>query len=155
VTSRADDESLREAYKLAVEMADRVSARRGSANTFFISLQSALVAVLALVTKDDKPPTVVVVALCCAGMAVAVAWFLQLRSYRDLKRAKFEVINDLEQQLQVPVFLPEWKALKKDKMRWWWRPRYAELSLVEQIIPAVFLVANVVLLAVLIQPTAP
>lgn len=142
------DVSLWEAYKLAVEMADRVSARRGVANTFFISLQSALVAVVAAVTKDNPPPSAVLIGICCAGIAVAIAWFLALRSYRDLNKAKFEVINDMEKRLAVQLFTPEWDVLKRDKVKWW-RGRYAELSLVEQFIPAVFLGVNVVLLVCL------
>ncbi|MGW1594955.1 RipA family octameric membrane protein [Streptomyces sp. NPDC002343] len=39
-------ETLLDLYKLAVEMADRVSARRGTANAFFLSVQTALVTVL-------------------------------------------------------------------------------------------------------------
>ena len=34
-----------EVYKPAVEMADRVSARRGTTNSFFLSAQTALVTV--------------------------------------------------------------------------------------------------------------
>lgn len=35
-------------YKLAVEMADRVSARRGTANAFFVTVNTALLAFLSL-----------------------------------------------------------------------------------------------------------
>jgi hypothetical protein len=39
---------LMEQYKICVEMADRVSVRRNQANSFYISLLSALIALLSL-----------------------------------------------------------------------------------------------------------
>jgi hypothetical protein len=42
-------EGLLEIYKLSVEMADRVSARRAIASSFFLIVQSGLVAFLAFV----------------------------------------------------------------------------------------------------------
>jgi hypothetical protein len=39
-------QAILEQYKLCVEMADRVSARRSLTNTFFLSLNSAVVAVV-------------------------------------------------------------------------------------------------------------
>lgn len=44
-----------EQYKLYVEMADRVSSRRGLANTFFLTLNSGILTVLAVFWKD--PPS--------------------------------------------------------------------------------------------------
>lgn len=37
-----DGGDVLEQYKLAVEMADRVSARRGNANLFYLSVQTTL-----------------------------------------------------------------------------------------------------------------
>jgi len=132
-------------YKLAVEMADRVSARRGSANTYFVSLQSALVAVLGfLTTGDSAPDRWVLVAVCSAGFVTATTWFLLLRSYRDLNRAKYEVIRSIEDQLPHQVFDDEWNSLKRDPVKRW-RPRYAELGTVERVVPLAFAVLNIVL----------
>jgi len=46
-------EHLLEQYKLYVEMADRVSARRGQANMFYISLLSALLALVSIVVERN------------------------------------------------------------------------------------------------------
>src|SRR5581483_4789886 len=76
-----DDGRLIEQYKLAAEMADRVSARRGAANGFYFTVSSALLATsesLSLATAS------------AAGIVLACAWWLQLRSYRNLNAAKFE-----------------------------------------------------------------
>lgn len=132
-------------YKVAVEMADRVSARRSTANTFYLSLQTAGLAILAFVTSlPTEPRRAVLVAICLVGAATGVTWFLQLRSYRDLNGAKFDVINDLEKRLPVAVFSAEWESLKQDPVSRW-RPRYAELGTVERVVPWFFVVMNLIL----------
>lgn len=125
-----------EIYKLAVEMADRVSARRATANSFFLTIQTALVALLGVKEISDD-------SIAGAGLLLAVAWWLLLRSYHNLNRAKFEVIADLEKKLPVQVFGPEWEKLKSARGL---RARYAELGHVEQVVPAVFAAVYVVAL---------
>jgi hypothetical protein len=46
VSGETSDSEVLELYKLAVEMADRVSSRRGMANSFFLTVQTAMVTVL-------------------------------------------------------------------------------------------------------------
>lgn len=136
---------LLELYKLAVEMADRVSARRAGANVFFLSVQSAVVAALAFLSGQTTPPkTGILFALCGVGVLGSGVWFLLLRSYRDLNTAKFDVICNLESQLPVQLFTDEWQSLKKDPVHGW-RGRYAELGTVERLAPALFAALNVIL----------
>src|SRR5437867_12699050 len=73
-----------ELYKLAVEMADRISARRGIANSFFLTANTAVVALLASQHLRWY--------LAAAGIALSVSWWALLKSYRDLSSAKFEVM---------------------------------------------------------------
>ena len=68
---------------------------------------------------------------------MSACWWLQLRSYRDLNRAKFAVIIEVEKQLPVRVFTDEWQSLKTDPIKTW-RQRYAELGTVERVVPWVF-----------------
>lgn len=139
------DPRILDIYKLTVEMADRVSARRAGANAYFITVQGALVAALGFLAS--RAPAVherYLVAIAAVGVITSIAWFLLLRSYRDLNRAKFKVINDLEANLPVQPFADEWLDLKRDPVRRW-RPRYAELSTVERVIPALFALLNLML----------
>jgi hypothetical protein len=141
---------LFEQYKLAVEMADRVSARRGAANGFFFTVTTALLAAsesfgLSLAAG--------------AGLVLSSAWWWQLRSYRTLSAAKWKVIGDLERNLPALPFTDEWIEIKKDPVEravahfaWVARivqpfARYAELSLVEQVVPFVFFILFAVSLA--------
>jgi hypothetical protein len=138
-----DDEAARsvvlEQYKLCVEMADRVSARRGLANTFFLSLNSAIFAAFG-VFVDEVPHShrgVLIIPLVVL-MVQCLAWFWTLRSYRQLNSAKFAVIGALEERLPAsPYWAAEWAALGggRDPARYW------PLSHVESIVPALFATA--------------
>lgn len=138
LASPTPDPRVIDLYKLAVEMADRVSARRAGANSFFVSIQSAVVAALGfMLARELKPPAFLLVALCGVGMAGALIWYLVLRSYRDLNKAKFAVINEIEKELPVQIFTDEWKVLKEDPVPLW-RKQYAELGSVERVAPMLF-----------------
>jgi hypothetical protein len=132
-------------YKLAVEMADRISARRGTANAFFFTIHSALIAVIGFV-RPTQPgqhqsaqhvDTFGPIYVAVGGVVLAAAWWLMLKSYRDLNRAKFAVINEMERQLPAQPFNDEWKSLKGDPVKRW-RKRYAELGTIERVVPFVF-----------------
>lgn len=136
-----------ELYKLAVEMADRVSARRGSSNAFFLSVQTTFIALISFgFPKLAESPWWVSLSVALAGVTLSATWWLQLRSYRDLNTAKFKGINKLEERLPAKIFADEWEALKSDPIPGW-RKRYAELGTSERIVPLVFVVAHLVLFA--------
>ncbi|MFE0173539.1 hypothetical protein ACFWZ2_14570 [Streptomyces sp. NPDC059002] len=134
-----------ELYQLAVEMADRVSSRRGSANAFFLSVQTAVVTLVGFgFPKLSASPWWVALPVALAGVTLSAAWWLQLRSYRDLNTAKFKVINNLERRLPVRIFSDEWASLRSDPVPGW-RKRYAELGTSERVVPLVFAVAHLIL----------
>ncbi|MFJ5800993.1 RipA family octameric membrane protein [Streptomyces decoyicus] len=142
--SEADREppAVLELYKLAVEMADRVSARRGQANVFFLSIQTAFVSVIGVALPNLRhDPLWVAPVIALAGVAISMTWWLQLRSYRDLNRAKFVVIHAIETQLPVRVFTDEWAHLTRAPAipR---RVRYAELGFSERMIPWIFVLLH-------------
>lgn len=135
-----------ELYKLAVEMADRVSARRGVANAFFLTVQTTFVAVAGLAFPElSESPWWASLAVSLAGVTLSATWWMQLRSYRDLNTAKFTVINKLEEHLPVRIFCDEWEELKRDRIPAW-RRRYAELGMSERVVPLVFAVVHLLLL---------
>lgn len=134
----AADPRVLELYKLAVDMADRVSARRGAANTFFVGVQTAVVAAIGFLSAQAQAPaTLLHVALCLVGVLSTLVWYLLLRSYRDLNTAKFNVILEIEKSLPVKVFTDEWSTLKRDPISHW-RRRYSELGSIERLAPVLF-----------------
>ena len=139
IDHRLDDPGVYlDLYKLAVEMADRISARRTQANAFFLTLEAALLALLGNQSFDPPP-------IAAAGVVLGIAWWLLLRSYRDLNKAKFDVILKLEKRLPVEIYEDEWKALKQDPVPGW-RKRYAELGTIEKVIPVVSVIGYSIVL---------
>ncbi|MGI5324866.1 RipA family octameric membrane protein [Actinomadura nitritigenes] len=121
-----DRDTLVELYKLAVETADRTSARRATANAFFLTVQTALAGLAAALPVAGACAAT---AVYLAALTLCGAWWIQLRTYRALSRARFAAISELEADLPVALFTDEWAG----------RPRvYIELGLVERTIPYVF-----------------
>jgi hypothetical protein len=128
--NRATQQYL-ELYKLAVEMADRVSARRATANAFFLTVNTALLAFV----SSRSLNALWLVAL--AGIALSATWWVLLKSYRDLNAAKFQVITEMENNLDAKIFDDEWERLKENRPEGW-RGRYAEFGAVERFVPLIF-----------------
>jgi hypothetical protein len=132
-------------YTLAVEMADRVSARRGAANQFFLTVQTALLAAVGFAdTTLEHVAWYAAVVAAISGCAISGAWWLQLRSYRRLNQAKFRVIGELEQQLPAKVFTQEWDLLHAPPGSW--RRGYVELGATERLVPWLLAAWHVMLL---------
>jgi hypothetical protein len=85
-----------ELYKLAVEMADRISARRALANTFFLTVNTGLAALLGGSNLRWY--------VAAAGIVFALAWWWLLQSYGKLSSAKLQVINAIESRLPFQLF---------------------------------------------------
>lgn len=136
-----------ELYKLAVEMTDRVSARRGTANAFFVTVNTALLAFLGLAELRAAWP------VAAGGVVISLTWALLIKSYRDLNTAKFKTINAAEARLPLKIFSEEWQNLKRDRPENWlpknwrkWLKWYVEFTIVEMIVPLVFAALYLVIL---------
>lgn len=119
---KKDQNKLLESYKIAINMADKISDRRALANNFFLTLNTAILAFSGI-----KAKTLVLF----AGILVCIDWLLLLRNYQQLNQAKFEVINKLEKKLSLNIMSLEWDILQQNG--------YKTLSSREQIIPITFI----------------
>jgi hypothetical protein len=126
-----------EQYKIYVEMADRVSARRGVANSFFLTVNLAIVGLLGPVIATGsigmKKWLLTVITVTLLGQCAA--WLSLIRSYRILNKAKFEVIGILEERLPACVYSRgEWtSSVRANRLG-----RYFGLTKVEQTMPVLF-----------------
>lgn len=127
-----------EQYKLCVEMADRVSARRNLANTFFLTLHSGLLVFLGTWLSQEhhrRAPVVLSLAALLVLLGMCATWWFTLRSYQQLNKGKFAVIGALEERLPARAFVAaEWRALDEGQD---WRV-YVPLSRVERWVPLLF-----------------
>jgi hypothetical protein len=128
--------AILEQYKVYVEMADRISARRGLANTFFLTLNTAVFTLFGVLWKDPPSGNEWLLAFPLAALICECgAWYYLVRSYRQLNTAKFEVVGMLEERLPAsPYWRAEWVALGEGRDR----RRYWPLTHLEQWVPAFF-----------------
>jgi len=128
--------AILEQYKLYVEMADRISARRSLTNTFFLTLNTAIFAVIGVFWKDRPVASIWLLMFPLIALIIQCgAWFFLVRSYRQLNSAKYTVVGALEERLPAsPYWRAEWKALGegRDKAKYW------PLTHLEQWIPGIF-----------------
>ena len=130
---------LLEQYKLFVEMADRVSQRREQSNRFYVTFVSAIAGLLMVLARFGTSVNgiwpVVFLISGLLGTALSFIWFLNIKSYRTLNSAKFEIINDLERQLPYQGYSKEWELLRPATGS----PKYLQLTRIEQLVPAVII----------------
>jgi hypothetical protein len=132
--------SLLEQYKIYVEMADRVSARRGLTNTFFLTLNTGVLTLLGVFWKDRPQASTWVLLFPLAVLVTqCMAWYWILRSHRQLNSARYRVIGLMEAGLPAAPYAAEWQALGEGKDR----SLYWPVSHLEQWVPALFVGAYV------------
>jgi hypothetical protein len=129
---------LLDQYKLYVEMSDRTSSRRNQMNSFYTSLLSGLLALIAIATNKDilafqkaKFQAIAFLAVAVLGILLCIIWHLNIQSYKQLNSGKFKVINELEQQLPFACYNREWEFLRKDGKY----KGYLTQTTVEKVIP--------------------
>jgi hypothetical protein len=148
------DKDLLELFKICVELADRTSARRAGANTFFVSLNSIAAAVVGYLSATKTGGNGVdhfsLTMLALVGIILSITWWGILRYYRRLSKAKWDVINQMEKQLPVQPFKDEWMILHPEepvrgRFKWLRRSRHREATVVEQVVPLTFAAVYLVL----------
>lgn len=113
MTEEESDHVL-EQYKLYVEMTDRISARRQQANTYFLALNSALLALATgYVTYVGRSmmQSWWILATIAAGGILCFTWRRLIKSYSEMNSGKFQIIFELERRLPASLYTTEWAVL--------------------------------------------
>ncbi|WP_424356545.1 RipA family octameric membrane protein [Methanocella sp. MCL-LM] len=134
-----------EQYKLYVEMADKISERRSQTNIFYVTLLSAILAVLSVIFEKDQISSfyaLILLLISLLGLLLCLIWYYNITSYSQLNSGKFKVIHEMEQQLPFPCYAREWDVLKKGKDK----KKYFPLTHVEGWIPFILSVPYLILL---------
>ena len=150
------DKAILEQYKLMVEMADRTSGRRQTANSFFFSIVSLLMVVNSfswviprwqLEVSATTPQWQHTIAITSVTVLVCYAWIRILEGYRAINSAKYRVIQSIEETLPFAMFADEYKHMKSED-----RHRFTRLTVIEQRLPKLFAGLSVLISTLTILP---
>ena len=122
-----DKELLLNQWQTCVDMANSVSQRRDNMNNIIITLNLAIMAAVSI-TWDIKSLFILI-----AGITICILWMLNIRNYKLLNTAKFNVINSIEEKLPSAPFKDEWQFLKNSK-------KYMDSTTLERILPITFII---------------
>ena len=132
-----DAEALLTQYRLFVETSEALVARRQVVNTFFLSVNSIVLAGAGLLLRDDKFSDLESIALpflSIGGAVLCFVWRRLISSFQQLSKGKFEVIHALERRLPARIFAAEWVALGCGKDP----KKYKPFTAIEKTTPLVF-----------------
>lgn len=145
----ADSEVLLAQYQLFVETSEALVVRRQHVNTFFLSVNSLVLAAAGLLLRDGKLSALEAGALVClslGGCVLSFVWRRLISSFRQLSKGKFDVIHALEQHLPARLFTAEWEALGCGKDP----NKYRPFTKTESTTPYVFALLHIVLICVIL-----
>lgn len=138
-------EIMLEQYKLFLQTSEDLVNRRQSVNSFYISISSALVAIMGVLFAMDfgrKAELILGCVFCVIGIILSISWSKTLAGYGNLNSSKMKIISSIEKQLPLSLFDAEWAALS-DKLN---KKRYVSFTESEQIIPRLFAVVYFIVL---------
>jgi len=139
-----EQEIILEQYKLYVEMADKISERRDKANVFFMTINSAFIAIVTLGVQhlDFNKEKLFILIPFGVFAGLCFVWKRIIKSYKQLNTAKYMVVAELEQSLpKSPYYEMEWV----DKLEEGKNPElYKPLTDVESYVPIIFIILYVI-----------
>ena len=134
---------LIEQYKLYVQSAEHVSARRLASSRLLLALNAGLVALYGIRPEGFESGWALSVPVL--GIVVSHLWSRIIRSHRELNRVKFELIHELERHLPAAPYTCEWRLTEQGRGR-----SYRAVTAIERWLPWAFLALHAVLLIALV-----
>ena len=119
---------LLEQYKLYVQSAENISARRLVSSNYLLTLNTALVALYGFQSVSLKNYLAILIPVM--GIFACLLWCRIIKSHRDLNTVKFGIIHELEQHLPVAPFDYEWEKAEQGQGK-----SYSPVTQIEQWIP--------------------
>ena len=143
---------IMEQYKMYQQTSEDLVARRQSVSSFYISVNSALVAVSGVITGlVDYPNSIfVVISMALVGIILDISWIKILEAYGSLNAAKMKVISMMERELPIRLYDTEWIVMS-DKLN---NKKYVSFTDSEKRIPKIFMcVYGIMLIGAIIFTT--
>ena len=135
---------LLEQYKLYVQSAENVSARRVASNRYLLTLNAALVALYGGLQSAGLGQNYWLLSVPVTGMLASFLWYQIIKSYRDLNTVKFKVIHELEQHLPAALFRYEWELAEHGQGK-----SYNPVTHIEQWLPLAFCALHLILAVII------
>ena len=99
---------LLEQYKMYVQSAENVSARRVASSRYLLTLNIALVTLYGI-QSEGSVRSYWATLVPILGILVSLLWYQIIQSHRDLNTVKFKIIHQLEEHLPVALYTHEWQ----------------------------------------------
>ena len=130
---------LLEQYKLYVQSAENVSARRVASGRYLLTISAALVALYGIQSAGfgQNYWTLVIPVM---GFLVSLLWYRMIQSHADLNTVKFKLIHQLETHLPAAIYSYEWQLAEEGKGR-----TYTPVTSIERWLPILFATLHLVL----------
>ena len=128
---------LLEQYKLYVQSAENVSARRVASNRYLLAINAALVALYGLQSAGFGQDYWALL-IPAMGIPVCLLWYLIIKSHADLNRIKFDVIHELEEHLPAAMYKYEWHMAHEGRGK-----TYRAVTTIERWVPVLFALLHV------------
>src|SRR5713101_8770183 len=102
----AVDPAYLDQYKLYLQLLDKISERRQTANSFFLTVNTGLCALVGYIFSKEAAPELrsLLLFIPVAGVLLSYFWLRLVRSYRDLNTAKFTIVHLIEEQLPLAPY---------------------------------------------------
>ncbi len=104
-----------EMYKTYVGTTHKVSNRRLTANSFFLTINTALIGINGYITGKNTEIMLPIV-LSIAAIIICCFWWRLVKVYSEINLRKFKIIYQMEEQLPISPFRSEWQKKEKSKL---------------------------------------
>lgn len=126
-------------YEIGVEMADKISQRRGENNKFYSTILLALSSTIIAIFKNNIYHYIdFICILSLLGIAFSIIWLLNIKSYRTLNKAKFRVLFEMEKKLPYKLYSDEYQYLNEYE--------HFSLTKIEKNVPIIFIIAFILII---------
>ena len=126
-------------YKLYVQSAEHVSARRLASSRLLLALNAGLAALYGI-RPEGFGQSWWTVAVPVLGIAVSLLWSRIIRSHKELNRVKFKLIHEIERHFPAAPYTCEWQLAEQGRGR-----SYRAVTDIERWLPWTFLALHIVL----------
>ena len=129
-----ETENFFKQYEIGINMADKISQRRGENNKFYSAILLAFISSVIAIFKNDVYENFgFIFILSSLGIVFSAIWLFSIKSYKTINIAKYKVLLDMEKALSYRLYTNEYQYLNEYK--------HKSLTEIEKFVPISFIIA--------------